>query len=61
MMSSQFMDGIQRHMYCGNGNPDDYYTNTKKVLVKFKTDNSIQKNGFKIKVSEVSGIVHWKI
>ncbi|XP_030381464.1 cubilin homolog [Scaptodrosophila lebanonensis] len=43
------------HIYCGNGLPDDYYSNSKEVIVKFHSDATITKQGFSLTAMEAQG------
>lgn len=38
------------HVYCGNGLPDDYYPNSKQVYVKFRSNGSVTRPGFHIRI-----------
>ncbi|XP_075164329.1 cubilin [Haematobia irritans] len=43
------------HIYCGQRLPDDYFSTSKTVFVKFKSDGNITKTGFKLKVTTAEG------
>lgn len=43
------------HTYCGDAHPIDYFSESTKVGVRFKTDESIEKAGFKLIAKELLG------
>lgn len=43
------------HIYCGNQIPGDYFSSSKAVFIKFKSDSSVAKSGFKLKATVVEG------
>ncbi|XP_065362088.1 cubilin homolog [Calliphora vicina] len=43
------------HIYCGNRVPDDYFSSSKSVFVKFKSNNDVAKSGFKLKATTAEG------
>ncbi|XP_055914618.1 cubilin homolog isoform X2 [Eupeodes corollae] len=36
------------HVFCGQGAPEGYFTNNQEVIIKFFSDGTIEKSGFKI-------------
>lgn len=51
----QHADFGAEHIYCGNRLPDDYFSSSKAVFVKFKTNEKVAKTGFKLKASTAEG------
>jgi len=43
------------HVYCGNALPDDYYSTSRIVLIKFKTDDKDTRPGFRISAYAING------
>ncbi|KAJ6642436.1 Cubilin like [Pseudolycoriella hygida] len=45
------------HDYCGSGIPDDFVSNSKRVRVRFRSNESIQKSGFQF-IARMSPVCH---
>ncbi|XP_011185073.1 cubilin homolog [Zeugodacus cucurbitae] len=43
------------HVYCGNQLPDDYFSTGNMLIIKFQTDDEIEKTGFTINAYAVEG------
>ncbi|XP_073838257.1 cubilin [Musca autumnalis] len=43
------------HIYCGNKIPNDYFSSSKSVFVKFKSNAEVAKTGFKLKATKAEG------
>ncbi|XP_061386037.1 cubilin homolog [Musca vetustissima] len=43
------------HIYCGSHIPDDYFSSSKSVFVKFKSNDKVAKGGFKLKATMAEG------
>lgn len=48
--TSQSYDFATEHIYCGQGQPDDYYPDSKEVYVKFHSNKAITSKGFRLRV-----------
>ncbi|XP_034489715.1 cubilin homolog [Drosophila innubila] len=51
-------DYATEHIYCGTGMPDDYYPNSEKMYVKFRSNGAVTKTGFRLRVVPNSGCQH---
>ncbi|XP_058980023.1 cubilin homolog [Musca domestica] len=43
------------HIYCGNQLPNDYFSSSKSVFVKFKSNDKVAKSGFKLRATMAEG------
>ncbi|XP_055842375.1 cubilin homolog isoform X2 [Episyrphus balteatus] len=53
--TSPYDNTDNEHVYCGQGVPGGYFTNNQEVFVKFFSDSTIEKSGFKLIATSSSG------
>ena len=47
----KIVDGSRTVSYCGRGTPPDYTSSGNKISIAFKSDSSLELNGFNISFS----------
>ncbi|XP_050328157.1 cubilin homolog [Bactrocera neohumeralis] len=55
MGGGQWSNYATNHVYCGNQLPDDYYSTGNTLIIKFQTDDEIEKTGFTLAAYAVEG------
>lgn len=60
MGSADWSNYATDYVYCGNQLPDDYYSFGNTTIIKFQTDDVIEKSGFSISAYAVDGKIFCK-
>lgn len=55
--ANQWSNYAANHVYCGNHLPDDYYSTGNTLIIKFQTDDDIEKTGFTLNAYAVEGML----
>ncbi|XP_036318853.1 cubilin homolog [Rhagoletis pomonella] len=55
MGSTDWSNYATDYVYCGNHVPDDYFSTGNTIIIKFQTDDEIEKTGFSISAFAVEG------
>ncbi|KAI9577187.1 hypothetical protein GQX74_015641 [Glossina fuscipes] len=52
---SSSYDFLAEHIYCGSQKPSDYFSGSKTVFIKFRSNENVTKSGFNLKATPAHG------